>query len=278
MLNALSLLALVLPLSQPIVAQQDEPPADGNKLVKVTLYADRDGVQPGQTITLGIHYRITPRWHIYWVNPGDSGLPVKAEITAPPGFEVGAVRYPWPKREEDPGDIVSFIHDGEVMLLVDVKAPANLTPGTEIKFEADGKWLVCTDICVAGQGHASLALTTAAATKPANEKLFASWRDKLPKPWTELTGARVSWSGDEALPKLKLVVPGATALEFFPYASPTIKMTARKVDVGKQGSTVALEWEFERKKPEDKPLGRGVLWVKTAQGETSYLFEGAFSK
>ena len=33
----------------------------------------------------------------------------------PVGFEVGALRYPWPKREEDPGDIVSFIHDGEVM-------------------------------------------------------------------------------------------------------------------------------------------------------------------
>ena len=278
MLHGLSLLALVPLLSQPIAASQDEPPPDGSKLVKMTLYADRDGVQPGQTFTLGIHYRITPRWHIYWVNPGDSGLPVKAEITAPPGFEVGALRYPWPKRQEDPGDIVSFIHDGEVMLLADVKAPADLKPGAEIKIEADGKWLVCTDICVAGQGHASVALTAAAAPKPANEKLFASWRDKLPKPWSDLTGTRALWSGDEAAPKLKIVVPGATALEFFPYASPTIKMSARKVDIGKQGGTIAIEWAFERKKPEDKPLARGVLWVKTAQGEASYLFDGAFAK
>lgn len=278
MIHALSLIALVLPLLQPIVAQQDEPPPDGNKLVKMTLYADRDGVQAGQTFTLGILFRITPRWHVYWVNSGDSGLPLKAEIKAPTGFEVGALRYPWPKREDEPGDIVAFIHEGEVMLLVDVKAPADLKPGTELQFEADGKWLVCTDICVAGQAHGSLALTAAATAKPANEKLFASWREKLPRPWSELTGARIVWSGDEAAPKLKVVVPGATALEFFPYASPTMKMSSRKVDVGKQGGTVTAEWAFERKKPEDKPLAGGVLWVKTAQGETSYLFEGAFSK
>jgi DsbC/DsbD-like thiol-disulfide interchange protein len=256
---------------------QDEGP-DGNKLVHCTLHADRETIQPGSTFTLGVHFAIEPKWHVYWQNAGDSGLPTKADIKGPEGYEIGAPRFPWPKREEVAGEIVQYVHEHELMLLVDVKVPANAKPGTEVQFDVEGRWLVCTDVCVMGSGKSTKTLTVGEKEKPAEEALFAAWRPKMARPWSEMTRSNATWSGAEDAPKLTLVVPGATELEFFPYLDSTLHLESRKLDVGKQGSTLAIQFSFERKKPEDKPIARGTLLVKSAQGETSYVLEQTYAK
>jgi hypothetical protein len=73
-------------------------------------------------------------------------------------------------------------------------------------------------------------------------------------------------------------VPGAKQLEFFPYRSSTTTLRSRKVDVGKQGSTLSAEFEFESEKEGDAPAARGVLWVKTDQGESAYVLDMPFKK
>jgi DsbC/DsbD-like thiol-disulfide interchange protein len=271
-------LALALPFSGSLLDQDEGTGPDGDKLVKCTLHADRAAIQPGATFTIGVHYKIEPKWHIYWENPGDAGQATRAEIKAPEGFEIGPARFPWPMRDEEAGDIVQFIHEDELMILYDVKVPKDAKVGTEARFEVEGRWLVCIEVCVLGSGKSSLALPIADKEKPAEEKEFAKWRARTPRPWSELARSMVSWSGDEASPVLKLIVPGATGVEFFPCSSPTTSMKARKVDVGKQGSTATMEFEFRRKKPDDKPTARGVVWVKTDKGETSYLLESVFEK
>lgn len=278
-MNALPfLLALLLPLGRALPAQ-DDADADGNKLVKVALKSDRSVLQAGHAFTLAVHCRIEPRWHVYWgENPGDSGLPFKAEVTGPTGYEIGKLRFPWPKREESEGDIVTFVQAGEMTILVDVKVPATAKAGDEAKFDVACRWLVCTDVCVAGSGSVSLSLTVGDQEKPADEALFSAWRAKMPRPWSEMPRAMATWSGEEKAPKLTLVIPGIKAAEFFPYTSPTTQMTGRKLEIGKQGGTLAVDFEFKKKNDGDVPLALGVLWVKTDQGETSYLLEKPFQK
>lgn len=273
----LALLALVS-LNRPIANQENGEP-DGNKLVAIELVADRNPIQPGSTFTLALRCKIERRWHVYWgENSGTSGLPFKALITGPAGYEIGKVRFPWPKRHEAPGDIVEFIHEGEMVCLVDVKVPPTAKAGESAQFDVAAKWLVCTTVCVAGSGATALTLPVAEASVVANEALFTAARAKEPRPWSDLGRAGATWSGTEETPKLTLVVPGITAAEFFPYRSSTTNLVRRKVDIGKQGGTLALEFEFEKKEDGDKPDARGVLWVKTDKGETSYLFDKPYQK
>jgi len=275
-MNLLSSLLLAALPALPAPSVQDDEMPDGNKLVRVSLLADKAAVKPGGTVTLAVRYAIEPKWHIYWENPGDSGMPTRASLTAPQGWKVGPLRFPPPQRHEDEGDITTYIHERELVLLADVQVPADAKPGVA-SITVDGRWLVCTDICVAGEGQGKVDVTVADAEKPADEALFKAAREKLPKAWSELAQARVAWTGTESEPRVTIVVPGAKALEFFPLDTEAMKLSGRTVDVGKNGATLKAQLGFERKEPEDQPRARGVLRVETDKGTTSYLFESLYT-
>lgn len=266
-------LAVLVPLARPI-ASQDDASADGNKLVALELLADHQPIQPGSTFTLALRCRIERRWHVYWgENAGDAGVPFQAVITGPVGYEIGKVRFPWPRRHEIEGDIVEYIQEGEMTLLADVKVPARAKSGEVAHFDVQASWLVCTDVCVRGNGATGLDVPVADKSAVANETLFTAARAKLPRPWSEIGRALANVSGAVATPRLNVVVPGATALEFFPYTSTTTQLMERKAEVGKQGASLVLDFAFKPKQEADRPQIRGVLWVKTDQGETSFLLE-----
>jgi thiol:disulfide interchange protein DsbD len=276
------LLLSVFFLAPLAAAQGDEPDdaqADGNKLVKVALVSDHAQIQPGSTFTLAVRYRVERRWHVYWgENAGEAGIPIGADVTGPPGYEIGKLRFPYPKREELEGDIVMYTHEGEVAMLVDVKVPADAKVGSQAQFDVAAHWYACTSVCLNGAGKASLTLPVAAESKPDHADEFKAWRAKLPRPWSEMTRNVATWSGEAKAPKLVLVVPGAKEVEFFPYLSPTTKLSSRKVDAGKSGTTLSAEFEFEAEKDGDAPVARGVLWVKTDQGESAYVLDMPFKK
>jgi thiol:disulfide interchange protein DsbD len=263
-------------------AQGDEPDdsqADGNKLVQVALVSDHAEIAPGSTFTLAVRCRVERRWHVYWgENAGEAGIPMGADVTGPPGYVFGKMRFPWPKRDELEGEIVEYIHEGEVAMLVDVTVPADAKVGSQAAFEVAAHWYACTNVCFTGKGKVALTLPVAAAAKPDHDAEFKAWRERLPRPWSEMTRTIATWSGDARAPKLTLVVPGALDLEFFPYLSPTTKLESRKVEAGKQGSTLTAELAFESKKEGDVPAARGVLWVKTDKGQTAYVIDMPYKK
>ena len=44
-------------------------------------------LKEGDELILGLRFKLTPGWHIYWKNPGDSGLPPELECNLPVGIE-----------------------------------------------------------------------------------------------------------------------------------------------------------------------------------------------
>ncbi len=269
------LTALVLGLCAAPIPQDDDEVPDGNTLVRTELLADHAAIPPGGTLTLAVRLKIEPRWHIYWENPGDSGMPTRVKFTLPDGWESGPLRFPSPERHEDAGDIVTFIHEGEVVLLSEVRVPADARPGAKVTLGVEASWLVCTDICVPGSGKAAVEIAVAAAAQSVHADVFAAARARLPRPWSELTRSRVSWSGEQGAPRLTVVVPGAKSLELFPLDVRPLKLVARTVDAGQSGATLKADLEFRPKAPEDAPRLRAVLWVKTDAGEAAYLLDAA---
>jgi DsbC/DsbD-like thiol-disulfide interchange protein/cytochrome c biogenesis protein CcdA len=186
---------------------------EGQQLVNARLLADADAIVPGQPITVGLDLQMTPGWHTYWEYAGDAGLPTKIIWTLPAGFTAGPIQWPLPVRDDEPGDILTYDYDGEVLLPVQIQVPADLKPGQTIELDAHATWLVCKQVCVPGKADLSISLPVAAASHPANEALFTQTRALLPQsgppPFT------TSWSRQDH--NLLLTLKGLPGpFDFFP--------------------------------------------------------------
>ena len=73
----------------------------------VQLISETIQVVPGETFYLALDFELEPYWHIYWKNPGASGLPVEIEWDLPDGVSAGEIQWPAPDRIEL-GGLISY--------------------------------------------------------------------------------------------------------------------------------------------------------------------------
>jgi len=147
------------------------------------LITENDSVRPGQAFWAGLHFVLERGWHIYWVNPGDSGEPPMVQWNLPAGLQAGPIEWPTPKRLET-ASITDYGYEDDVLLLVPMHVPAGLkAPGT-MELTAKVKWLVCKDICLPGKASVSLSVPVRSGGARSSEwrGLFEAARQELPKP------------------------------------------------------------------------------------------------
>jgi hypothetical protein len=148
--------------------------------VKAELLADVSAVQSGKPFWLGVRLTVDPEWHVYWKNPGDSGLPTRVKFNLPDGFTAGALEFPTPRRFVLPGNIVCFGYENSVMLVAKITPPPTLPADFQGKFEAQVSWLVCADVCIPGRDTVNLTLGTSASPDSGNRELFDDWIGRVP--------------------------------------------------------------------------------------------------
>lgn len=193
-------------------AQSQAPPH-----ARVELLAEQDTVRPGSVLPLGIHFILEPGWHIYWVNPGDSGQPPVLKWQLPAGFSAGEIQWPRPERMQPASQLADFGYHNEVLLPVKLTVPASAKPGESVQIAAEAKWLVCREICIPEHGQLHLALLVAATAK-ANQQsapIFARTMKLLPQPMPH------SWKASARSEKDDFVLSiqtgrQVTKAEFFP--------------------------------------------------------------
>src|SRR3954469_14132689 len=83
-------------------------------LVAAKLLVDTSGIEPGKPFTVGVVLTIKPGWHVYWKNPGQTGIATSVDFAVPAGFTVGDLQFPVPERFELPGGLISFGYHDEV--------------------------------------------------------------------------------------------------------------------------------------------------------------------
>ncbi|MSR76626.1 MAG: hypothetical protein EXS63_00135 [Candidatus Omnitrophica bacterium] len=106
---------------------------------------------PGKPFTVGIHFTMDPDWHIYWINPGDSGLATSVKWVGHPPINFSPLEWPAPEKIILPA-ILTYGYSKEVVLL----SEATVTPsfsGKSITLKADVAWLACHDLCVPGKAR-----------------------------------------------------------------------------------------------------------------------------
>jgi thiol:disulfide interchange protein len=202
------------------------PPMD--ELVKVELAAESASVAPAMTLWVDAHFRIKPGWHIYWRNPGDSGLPTTIEWSLPPGFSAGEIEWPVPDRFVVSG-LANYGYGGDTDLLVPIALPAALDASAGARLDAHVSWLVCAEICIPGETQLGLSLPVGAAAPPdpSVAARFVAARGHLPKP------APFATSFAASAHELRLTIPAAARsgldhprAAFFPYSDAAIDQAA----------------------------------------------------
>jgi thiol:disulfide interchange protein len=181
--SRISAFALLMTLLLALTARADGPPAPKD-LVKAELVAETASVVPGARLWVDLHLEIKPGWHVYWRNPGDSGLPTAIDWKLPAGFLAGPILWPVPEHFVQNG-IGNYGYAETADLLIPITVPSELADRQAVRLEAEGSWLVCADICIPGNAELSLSLPVAAQTPvpdPATAPLFAAARARLPVP------------------------------------------------------------------------------------------------
>jgi thiol:disulfide interchange protein DsbD len=124
-------------------------PDEGDERVEAALVTDVTQVKPGDTFRVGVRFRMDPHWHIYWKNPGESGL--ASEVTwDTPGTTVGELQWPAPSTFRTPdGYITTYGYAEEVLLFAEARVSEKVTGSLQLSAAADV--LVCEVQCLPAQ-------------------------------------------------------------------------------------------------------------------------------
>ncbi|MFN0024086.1 MAG: protein-disulfide reductase DsbD domain-containing protein, partial [Parvularculaceae bacterium] len=227
------------------------------------LVAEQTGIAPGGNVRLALHQTLQAGWHVYWKNPGDSGLPLETIWALPINASVSAVEYPAPERIEI-GPLVNYGHEGEPVFLATLTAPANAQPGSTLAVGLEATWLICAEICVPETASFSIALPVVAAPLPdANASaIFAAADAAAPRPAS--ASFRIE-DGNIAIEAASLG-NGATGAYFFPEADSVIAPAAVQRFEQRGG---ALRLTAPALSTHTGPLA-GVILVETKDGAAAF--------
>lgn len=156
-------------------------PAGAAEPVRMTLIPGVEAATPGEPFPVILRQDITPGWHSYWLNPGDSGLATGARWTLPPGAEAGPLNFPVPGVFSTAG-VVSYGYASKVDLLVALTPPKGNPPGGRFAAEVRVEWLACKDICIPGQADLKLDLPLRSEPGAPPKPVVAEARRRLPEP------------------------------------------------------------------------------------------------
>ncbi len=180
--------------------------------VTLQIAAESPSAVPGQTVSLGLYFEIEDHWHLYWLNPGDAGLPPRVRWEHPEGVQIGDLQFPYPELIRYP-PLASYGYEYELLLPFSVTVPETAVPGEQIELVANVSWLVCKEECIPGKGTVTFSLPVVAQAEAPNEFWSTKFNDTRFRMPIELPGWSAGVVGtDEAM--IVTVVPPS------PYTDP----------------------------------------------------------
>ena len=138
--------------------------------VSVTAFVDKTDLVGGDIVRIGIEQTIYPKWHTYWLNPGDSGLPTSVEWNLPEGFSVSELEFPTPTKIPY-DELTNYGYEGTSTSLQNLTIP-NTIGAEPITITGTVNMLVCHDICIPESHPVEITLNADGSAEP--EKIAAA--------------------------------------------------------------------------------------------------------
>lgn len=188
------------------------PPAE---MVQSEVITKSATYKPGVPVTVALKLTLDEAWHVYWRNPGDSGVGTEVKWTLPKGWKAGPLRFPTPERINlGIGYGYSFGYENEVVFLAHLTPPANASGPAKIA--ADMSLLACKTDCVPADQSFSFTLQPGNGL-PVAQAQFEAWGKKMP---VQVPVKQIKATLKDR--KYFLTIPGnpklagAISLDFFP--------------------------------------------------------------
>lgn len=127
----------------------------------------------GARVRAGVQFRIDPGWHIYWKNPGDSGIATQISWR---DAAAGSLAWPAPRAfSEADGELVTFGYAGDVLLATRLEPS-----GSHQGIRADVELLACRTSCIPASFTLSAPLAPRADERAELLALFGAHDAALP--------------------------------------------------------------------------------------------------
>ncbi len=112
---------------------------------KIELLVETNEIVANEDFVIGIKFEIEPGWHIYWKNPGDSGLPAEIEWKNTESIEFK--KFLWPSPQKTPEEpLMTYGYYNEVVLPAIFSVDSDYIKNGSSIFEID--FLICEKICI----------------------------------------------------------------------------------------------------------------------------------
>ncbi len=244
--------------------------------VSVTLIPEVSKMTDSDTVMVGVHMKIREGWHVYWRNPGDSGLPTRISWDDHPLLEPGEIKWPQPARFDEDG-VTTYGYSNHVTLLVPMHVKERDRSGeTHYEhLEAYMNWLVCKDICISESDRITLEIDGSGNFSGFDDdarKYIRKAEESLPslsKAWS----AKTRFDGAEFVITLSpeqndARFPDTDELYFFPYEQGRIDHSSPQ-DISREGDKLKIRMKASRYLSSAPDTIRGVVsgmqsWVRDA--------------
>ncbi|MEW6272791.1 MAG: thioredoxin family protein [Thermodesulfobacteriota bacterium] len=233
--------------------------------VTVELVPDVTHVRPGESFVVGLRFALEKDWHVYWANPGDSGLAPTLRWQLPEGTSAGELQWPYPQRIAV-GPLVNYGYEGEVVLPVEVAPAATLRDGDTLRLAARADWLVCKEDCIPGRADLALELPVSGAPAARDWRsagAFDEARAKLPRSGS--TTAPVEAVREDGRVELRISDAPPGEITFFPLDADHVENAApQRLTHDRGTATLALVTSQQRREPVERL--RGTLVAEAGFG------------
>jgi len=242
----------------------------GNAKIVVDSYT----LEKSRLVIIGILIELEKDWHIYWRNPGDSGMPTAIDFELPDGVSISEIEWPVPKVFEYEG-LASYGYDGQILLIAELNVPDSFVSNS-ITVSAKIKSLICRDVCIPFNLTVSkeIKLTNAFSAEEEITKLFSQTRKNLPEVKNDF---ELSVVPDEnnitiVLENLNYDLAKINSIYFLPYENGVFKNTAEQ-NFKNNDKGIELIVEYDHFKTEELGELFGILvfqFADTAQSQKVY--------
>ncbi|MBX3021424.1 MAG: thioredoxin family protein [Bdellovibrionales bacterium] len=228
------------------------------------LISETTALTPGATATVGLRIRLAPKWHTYWVNPGDSGTAIRLNFDNSHGLRVVRVMMPIPKRFET-GPLISFGYDKEVIIPIELDVDKDAKIGDTAHIQVDAEWLVCEDVCIPAIDTLKLDVPIGRLedVKPTDHfNAFQKVRARVPQ--VRASAPQYIADGENMALMVKDWPADRDFAEFFPFKNSGVTNEAPVVSTSAEGLLLKLH---KANVPQAKADRTGVLVMRNKSGQ-----------
>ncbi len=115
--------------------------------IKTEVFNSHEVFSPNNEMQVLVKIALPQDTHIYWNNPGDTGLATSVTLTAD-GTPIKLVEQSLPKHFFIHNIIHQFAYDKDAYWLFNLTLPSDKKPGDIIALQADISWMACNEECV----------------------------------------------------------------------------------------------------------------------------------